>query len=169
MGQSTGNVARYDRLRAEMGCQALFSGLYASSRDDLKPFPPAEELVKKFSRKHKTRVLVVDDERLIADTLSEILNHSGFDAVPAYNGNAAMAVIEQDCPDIVISDVIMPGINGVDLAKYVSDTCSDTRVFLLSGQAATSDLLDRARKLGYSFELLAKPLRPELLIEKLRR
>jgi DNA-binding response OmpR family regulator len=142
--------------------------MYAFANDDAEPYYQAAELPEKFSRKWRTKVLVVDDERLIADTLSEILNHSGFEAVSAYDGNAAMAAIEQDCPDIVISDVVMPGVNGVELAKFVTDTCSSTRIFLLSGQAATSDLLERARKLGYSFELLAKPLRPELLLAKLR-
>ena len=116
----------------------------------------------------KPRILVVDDERVIADTIAEILNDSGFEATAAYNAKTAMRAIEEDCPDIVLTDVIMPGMNGIELAKYVADTCSDTKILLLSGQAAVSDLLRQARELGYSFELLAKPLHPDQLIEKLR-
>jgi CheY-like chemotaxis protein len=116
----------------------------------------------------KLRILVVDDERIIADTVAEILNDSGFVATPAYNGMTAMRVIEQDCPDVVLTDVIMPGINGVELAKFVANTCRDTKVLLFSGQAAVSNLLRQVNELGYSFELLAKPLHPDELIEKLR-
>jgi len=70
--------------------------------------------------------------------------------------------------DIVLMDVNMPGMNGIELAKLVRDTCSNTKILLLSGQAAVSDLLRQARESGYSFELLAKPLHPDDLIEKLR-
>jgi len=106
---------------------------------------------------------VVDDERIIADTV----NDSGFEAMPAYSGTAAMSAIQKDCPDVVLTDVIMPGINGVELAKFVADTCRDTKVLLFSGQAAVSNLL-QVHEAGYSFELLAKPLHPDELIEKLR-
>jgi CheY-like chemotaxis protein len=116
----------------------------------------------------KPKILVVDDERVIADTMAEILNDSGFEATAAYNAKTAMSAIQKDCPDIVLTDVIMPGMNGIELAKYVADTCSDTKILLLSGQASVSDLLRQARELGYSFELLAKPLHPDQLIEKLR-
>jgi CheY-like chemotaxis protein len=116
----------------------------------------------------KRKILVVDDERVIADTMAEILNDSGFEATAAYNAKTAMRTIEEDCPDIVLTDVIMPGMNGIELAKHVADTCSDTKILLLSGQAAVSDLLRQARELGYSFELLAKPLHPDQLIKKLR-
>ena len=116
----------------------------------------------------KLRVLVVDDERIIADTVAEILNDSGFVATPAYNGTTAMRAIQRDCPDVVLTNVIMPGISGVELAKFVADTCRDTKVLLFSGQAAVSNLLLQVQQAGYSFEVLAKPLHPDELIEKLR-
>jgi CheY-like chemotaxis protein len=62
----------------------------------------------------------------------------------------------------------MPGMDGVELAINVRDWCSSTRVLLLSGQAATLQMLDRAKAEGYSFELLAKPLHPDLLLKKLK-
>lgn len=148
----------------------ILAGLLAGQRvggDDSR----GGSLPRRLSGKHepeKRKILVVDDERLIADTMAEILNDSGFEATAAYNANTAMRAIEEDCPDIVLTDVIMPGMNGIELAKYVADTCSDTKILLLSGQAAVSDLLRQARELGYSFELLAKPLHPDQLIEKLR-
>jgi CheY-like chemotaxis protein len=116
----------------------------------------------------KPRILVVDDERVIADTIAEILNDSGFEATPAYSGDTAIKVIQANCPDVVLTDVVMPGINGVEVAKFVAATCSETKVLLFSGQAAVSEFLLQVNQLGYSFEVLAKPLHPDELIEKLR-
>jgi len=130
-----------------------------------------EELISKFGnsvQNRKLRILVIDDERVIADTTAEILNGSGFEAVPLYNGRNAVEQVRQLCPDVVITDVIMPGINGIELAKEIKGECPQTRVVLISGQAATTDLLASARRQGYAFELLAKPLRPETLLHKLR-
>jgi DNA-binding NtrC family response regulator len=119
------------------------------------------------SRERKQRVLVVDDERLIADTLCEILNDAGFEAITAYDGKTALQQLDRWCPDILISDVMMPGPNGVEIAKMTAERCPGARVLLLSGQAATKDILERARKEGFDFELLAKPLHPAILLKKL--
>ena len=145
-------------------------GLLAGRRGGDDP-PPSGPLPGGLPGKHaslaKPRILVVDDERIIADTIAEILNDSGFEATPAYSGDAAIKVIQENCPDVVLTDVVMPGVNGVEVAKFVADTCSDTKVLLFSGQAAVSEFL-QANQLGYSFECLAKPLHPNELIEKLR-
>jgi len=118
--------------------------------------------------KSKPSVLIVDDEHLIADTLAEILNDKGFDVAAVYDGQSALERIRKSCPDILITDVIMPGIDGIEVAKSVRMTCPKTRVVLLSGQAATAELVARARHKGYSFELMAKPIAPELLLKSLR-
>src|SRR5579884_1936560 len=57
------------------------------------------------------RVLVVDDERLVADTLSQILKRFQYDAIPFYNGETAIQAAREQCPDFVLSDVIMPRLN----------------------------------------------------------
>ena len=134
------------------------------------PPQPTLHTAGKFDRspsEKRPTVLVVDDEPLIADTLVEILNDSGFDAIALYDGKTALEQIDELCPDAVVTDVIMPGINGVELAKAVRDKCTDTRIFLLSGQAASAELIHDARADGYSFELLAKPLHPAVLLKKL--
>jgi CheY-like chemotaxis protein len=117
----------------------------------------------------KPSVLVVDDERLIAETLAEILNCSGFEAVAVYNGGAAVQELATRCPDALITDVVMPGMNGIEVAKYARTQCPNMRILLLSGQAATKELLERAHLDGNDFELLAKPLAPEVLLHKLRQ
>lgn len=151
-----------------MALDLRYTDFYLAS--DPPQFDP-DDLASKFDgsvKDRKLRVLVIDDERLIADTTAEILNGSGFEAVPLYNGNHAVEHVRQTCPDVVITDVMMPGINGIELAKEIKGECPQTRVVLISGQAATTDLLANARRQGFAFEILAKPLKPEILLHKLR-
>ncbi|SEG62916.1 response regulator receiver protein [Bryocella elongata] len=114
------------------------------------------------------RVLVVDDETLIADTIAQILNKNGFRATAVYSGAAAIEFAQRECPDLVLSDVMMPNIDGVEAAIAIRQACPDTRIVLISGQAATVEILSRASERGYQFELLAKPIHPTQLIRHLR-
>jgi len=113
------------------------------------------------------RVLVVDDEKLVADSLSEILNCFNYDASPFYTGEAAIEAARQQCPDFVLSDVVMPTLNGVETVKKIREICPTARVILLSGNAATADLLRQAHSEGHDFELLAKPIHPDELLKRL--
>jgi len=113
---------------------------------------------------------VVDDESLIADTLAEILNDSGdFDAIAVHDGERALDQAQDRAPDILITDVVMPGINGIELAKSIRSRYPKTRIILLSGQAQARDLMREASHEGYAFELWAKPIHPDLLLERLKR
>jgi CheY-like chemotaxis protein len=113
-------------------------------------------------------VLVVDDERLIADTISAILTEHGFVACKAYSGEEAVRLAAEMQPDIVLSDVLMPMMSGVQMAILIKESLPATRIVLLSGQAATAELIREAAAAGYNFELLAKPIHPEELIMKLK-
>ena len=113
------------------------------------------------------RILVIDDEVTIADSLTEILVSHGYDAVACYDGFTAIAAARKQCPDLVISDVIMPRMNGVDTVVAIRKFCPTTRVFLFSGQAGTADILREARANGHRFDLLPKPIHPEQLLKKL--
>jgi CheY-like chemotaxis protein len=114
------------------------------------------------------RILVVDDEILIADTIVQILNRSGFIAEAAYGGKEAIEAARRISPELVLSDVLMPHTDGVEAAIAIQKFLPDTRIVLFSGQAATVEILARARARGYHFELLAKPLHPTQLIKHLR-
>jgi CheY-like chemotaxis protein len=116
----------------------------------------------------RERVLVVDDEDLIADSVAAILNRNGYSATARYSAKAAIQFVEAECPDIIVCDVIMPDSNGVQLAKAIRQHCPDVRVLLFSGNAATSDLLHRASKEGDLFEVLAKPVHPLQLLKALK-
>jgi CheY-like chemotaxis protein len=117
---------------------------------------------------HSPRILVVDDEALIADTIVQILNRSGFIAEAAYGGKEAIEAARRITPELVLSDVLMPHIDGVEAAIAIQKFLPETRIVLFSGQAATVEILARARDRGYHFELLAKPLHPTQLIKHLR-
>jgi PleD family two-component response regulator len=97
----------------------------------------------------KPRVLVADDEQVIANTLAIILNQAGFEARAVYSGEKAIESLDTFEPDMLISDVIMTGMTGIE--------------------AATADLLEKARAQGHEFEILAKPVHPTDLLAKLRR
>ena len=116
----------------------------------------------------KPKVLVADDERVIADTLAIILNQSGFQATAVYSGEKAVETAETLRPDMVISDVIMTDLNGIDAAIRIRGMLPSCKILLFSGQAATADLLDRARGQGHEFEILAKPVHPQDLLARLR-
>ncbi|WP_446743592.1 response regulator [Silvibacterium acidisoli] len=116
----------------------------------------------------KPKVLVADDERVIADTLAIILNQSGFEAMAVYSGEKAVESAQSWHPDMLISDVIMTDLNGIDAAIQIRQVLPSCKILLFSGQAATADLLDRARSQGHEFEILAKPVHPQDLIARLR-
>ena len=116
----------------------------------------------------KPKVLVADDERVIADTLAIILNQSGFEALAVYNGERAVEMAKSFQPDMLISDVIMTDLNGIDAAIKIRSILPSCKILLFSGQAATADLLDRARVQGHEFEILAKPVHPQDLLARLR-
>jgi CheY-like chemotaxis protein len=116
----------------------------------------------------KPKVLVADDESVIADTLAMILNQSGFDARPVYSGERALELASTFAPDMLISDVIMADLNGIDTAIQIRALLPEIKILLFSGQAATTDLLEKARTQGYEFEILAKPVHPQDLLNKLR-
>ena len=120
-------------------------------------------------RPAKPRVLVVDDERVIADTLSIILNKNGFDASAVYSGTAAVNRAQELQPELVISDVIMDDMNGIEAAIRIRELLPRCKILLFSGQAATADLLEKARKEGHEFEIVAKPVLPQDLLAKLKR
>jgi DNA-binding NtrC family response regulator len=114
--------------------------------------------------KNKPIVFVVDDEPAIASTLALILNSSGFSATAFTNPLEALKSAEFECPEFLISDVMMPQLNGIDLGvqfKAIYPTC---RVLLFSGQAATADFMDSARVKGHHFDLLSKPVHPKDLL-----
>ena len=110
-------------------------------------------------------VLVVDDEVVIADTLTTILSQHGIAAMTAYDGLGALEIAHIIPPDLLLADVVMPGMSGIDVAMALQKDIPDCTILLFSGQAATAGLLAKAGKAWCDFEVLLKPIHPDKLVK----
>lgn len=119
--------------------------------------------------KTKRLIYVVDDEATIANTLALILEGSGFEAVPFTEPIQALRAAESRCPDILITDVSMPMMNGIDLSIQFKAIYPACRILLFSGAMRTAGLLADAERKGHNFKILAKPVHPKELLAKLER
>ncbi len=131
-------------------------------------FGRGQNVVPKSQGGSRTKVLVVDDEQIIANTLTIILNTSGFEARAVYSGEAAVQSLGSFQPDVLICDVVMGGMSGIEAAIVFRLQQPSCKVLLFSGQAATADLLQVARAQGHDFEIMTKPVHPLDLLAKLR-
>ena len=114
-------------------------------------------------------IFVVDDEPVIASSLAAVLKTNGFSARFFTCPLEALAAARSESPDLVISDVAMPGISGVDLAIKMRAQYPNCMILLFSGQAATVDLLEGARAQGYDFRLLQKPVHPSEFLSEIEQ
>jgi len=115
--------------------------------------------------KDKTRVLLVDDEKEFASTLAERLNLRGFDVSVAAGGDEALEIFRDAEVEVIIIDVMMPGMNGMELLKRVKDMKPWAEALLLTGKGATRDGIE-GMKLG-AFDYLSKPVDIEYLVDKI--
>jgi DNA-binding NtrC family response regulator len=111
------------------------------------------------------RLLIVDDERVITNSLSTIFSMRGYETRGVYSAEAARALIEGWPPDLAIVDVVLPGMNGIQFAILLKAEFPNCRLMLFSGQPSASELLEFTNDEGHQFEILAKPVSPELLLE----
>ena len=115
------------------------------------------------------RVFVVDDEDVIASTLAMILRLQGGFHVRSFTLPLdALEAARLEAPGLLISDVMMPLLSGIELAIQVRLLYPDCKVLLFSGQAATANMLEEARANGYDFDLLLKPVHPADLLARIR-
>jgi CheY-like chemotaxis protein len=115
----------------------------------------------------KRKVIVADDEETIATTLAIILAQAGFEARAVFSGKQVVDLVGSFQPEMLITDVVMPGMNGIEVAIAVRSRLPDCKILLFSGQAATADLLEHAKTHGHEFDVVAKPIHPADLLAKL--
>jgi DNA-binding response OmpR family regulator len=111
-------------------------------------------------------IFVVDDDITISETVALILSKNGFTVSSFTDPLKALDGVPSRLPDVLLTDVVMPHLSGIDLAIQIKEKCPACKILLFSGQAETLDLLGSAREQGHDFSLLAKPVHP---IELLRR
>jgi two-component system response regulator PilR (NtrC family) len=105
----------------------------------------------------KSRILVVDDEESIREFLEIMLKKDGFEVSLAEDGARAKEMIQKKAYDMVISDLQMPNMNGIELLKFVKDTAPDT-VFMLITAFGTTETAVEAMKMG-AYDYLTKPFK----------
>jgi DNA-binding NtrC family response regulator len=112
-----------------------------------------------------TRVLIVDDEISIPDGLSLILRARGHRARVAYSAEEAILISENFVPQALISDVVMPGMNGLDLAAYFDERYPACKVLLISGNAVGFGLIEESARRGHYHSILPKPIHPAQILQ----
>lgn len=117
----------------------------------------------------KLKVLVIDDDNSVADTLAMVLNFSGFEAIAAYSGERGLDLARATAYDHLITDVMMDPMNGIQVAIAMQAICPGCSVLLISGNERTSRLLADAVRDGFDFEILAKPVHPTAILDRLRK
>lgn len=117
---------------------------------------------------HPLRVLVVDDERTIADSLAQIFRSEGFDSHAVYDGDSAVTEASTFVPNVVITDIVMPGLNGWEVALAYSRLLPACRLILFSGHAEILGLPDRAGDASFRYEVYTKPVHPKVFLGRLQ-
>lgn len=113
-------------------------------------------------------VLIVDDDQAITDTLAVIFRMHGYNARVAYSAEGAIESIAACVPDMALLDVNLPGMNGIDLAIVLKANHPECHILLVSGHERTHVLLEEAAKKGYLFDIMAKPIHPTFILERVK-
>ncbi|MBW4037480.1 MAG: response regulator [Acidobacteria bacterium] len=112
-------------------------------------------------------ILVVHDEELVADCIATLLARSGFTARVAYNGKTALEMALDLRPELLLSDIGLRDIDGVQLAIAIVNAIPDCKILLFSGHDSYNDILT-ARQEGYDFPALLKPVHPADMLQRVR-
>ena len=115
----------------------------------------------------KVRVLLVDDEEQFVETLAQRLEARDFAVATAFNGDQALEYVRSKDVDVVVLDVLMPGLSGIDTLREMKRIRPLTEVIMLTGHATVQTAID-GMKLG-AFDFLMKPTETEELVEKINR
>jgi DNA-binding NtrC family response regulator len=116
----------------------------------------------------KAKILIVDDNENILDALKEILEQKGFEIAVAKNGNEGLMRIEQLKPDLVITDIIMPDMEGIEFISTINKKKCNIPIIVMSGDVVGMKFLKSARILG-AIDILMKPFTAGEIIERVNR
>jgi DNA-binding NtrC family response regulator len=117
--------------------------------------------------KDNIKILLVDDEEEFVRTLSERIKMRELGADIAHNGEEALEIVDSEVPDVMVLDLRMPGIDGMEVLQRVKKAYPEVQVIILTGHGSDRDE-EEARRLG-AFEYLQKPVEVDTLVNKIRR
>ena len=115
----------------------------------------------------KIKILLVDDEKEFVETLSERIRMRDHKSDVALDGEAALKQMDDDLPDVVVLDLKMPGIDGMEVLRRIRKAYPNVQVIMLTGHGSEKDEKE-ARKLG-AFEYLQKPVEIDTLMKKIKK
>ena len=116
----------------------------------------------------RRRIFVVDDEPIIGFTLATVLESAGYTARSFTDPLEALRAAETNCPDYLISDMMMPAMNGIDLGIQFKAIYPKVLVLLFSGVASSAHQQEDAGSKGHGFDILAKPIHPKALLAAIK-
>lgn len=116
-------------------------------------------------RAGERKILIVEDEKVVADTLGQILAANGYEIRVVYSGEDAVSLIAGWRPDVAILDVMLPKMNGIELALVLKETLPECHALLFSGQPSVEGLMQKAKREGHQFEIFAKPVHPSVMLD----
>ena len=114
------------------------------------------------------RIFVVDDEPTISSTLALVLSKEGFDSRSFCAALEALQAARFEVPDLLITDLAMPGMSGIQLALEFRRNYPDSKVLLFSGHSRCEELIAEGKAAGYTFDCLSKPVDPAELLRVVR-
>jgi DNA-binding NtrC family response regulator len=112
------------------------------------------------------KVLIVDDEQSTSDTLATIFNLAGYEARATYSAEQAVEIMRDWRPSLVILDVVLPKMSGIELAIDLAGRAPSCQILLFSGNPNTAQLARAAAQAGHLFDILEKPVHPEFMLQK---
>jgi DNA-binding NtrC family response regulator len=118
-------------------------------------------------KKNRAKILIVDDEQHICRILSRLMEKQGFDALTAYEGETALKMIRSEIPDVLLLDLMMPGINGMEVMKYAKQLDPDLPVVIITGHANIQGAVEAIQAGADNY--LAKPFQHLDIIETVNR
>ncbi len=115
----------------------------------------------------KLRVLLVDDEQEFVETLADRLKMRDLEAVATHNGQEALSAVKGEEPDVIVLDLKMPGLPGIEVLRRVKEAYPNVEVIILTGHGSEKDE-QTARGLG-AFDYLQKPADLDTLVSRIKR
>jgi DNA-binding response OmpR family regulator len=114
----------------------------------------------------KMKVLLVDDEQEFVETLADRLQMRDLEPTIAYDGEQALSAVEDEEPDVIVLDLKMPGIDGIEVLRRLKKAYPKVEVIILTGHGSQKDE-EAARSLG-AFDYVNKPVEIEKLVPRIR-
>lgn len=116
-------------------------------------------------RAGERKILIVEDEKVVADTLGQILAANGYEIRVVYSAEDAVLLVANWRPDVAILDVMLPKMNGIELALVLKEAFPECQSLLFSGAPSVEVLMQKAKSEGHQFEILAKPVHPTVMLD----